>query len=121
MLVDDDVVMRRALGKLLEIAGYHVIAEAGDGRQALEMLQTHAPGLIVTDCQMPRMDGLSFTRTVRGRGVPTPIIMFSGQSDERVRAAALEAGANAYIPKSMRPADVLARICHTLNPLISAA
>jgi DNA-binding NarL/FixJ family response regulator len=57
------------------------------------------PDLIISDCQMPIMDGLSFARRFRALGRPTPMVMLSGQGGEEVVIAAIDAGFNAFVPK----------------------
>jgi CheY-like chemotaxis protein len=106
LVVDDDPVNRLALAKLLRVAGFEV-AEAEQGVDAMALVNASPPDLIVTDCQMPRMDGISFTRGARAAGFSGPILMLSGQGDPIVIRIALAAGVDQYLPKPFRPAILL--------------
>lgn len=102
VLVADDSVTTRALIKnIVEEGGYEVVA-ARDGSEALRLLQEQAFDLVVSDVQMPNMDG--FTLTEQIRGIPklarTPVILVTSLEGERDRLRGLEAGASAYLGKS---------------------
>ena len=77
LLVDDDAEMRDDLATLLSKEGL-VTATAGDGREALEKLESWAPDVIVTDLMMPRMDGFELLRTLREQGRVIPAIVLTG-------------------------------------------
>src|SRR5687768_10806621 len=104
LVIEDDAQLRQVMGIFLRSLGAEVLAEIGDGVAALEHLTEESndpPDLILTDCQMPRMDGISLVRHLRARGVRTPVIMISGQQDPRVVALAYEAGVDHYLPKPL--------------------
>jgi CheY-like chemotaxis protein len=91
LIVDDDVNSREAVEALLELGGYQVAA-AGDGREALDLLDSGLrPALIVLDMNMPRMDGVEFRRAQRHRPAIAniPVIVCSGCMDDGERLAAL--------------------------------
>ena len=105
-LIDDDAAHLHAVARFMKQLGFDLAGEAGDGQGALDALRRladlHAglrPDLIVTDCQMPVMDGLRFARALRASGDPTPLIMLSGQDSEDVVALAIEAGVNCFVAK----------------------
>lgn len=98
-LIDDDVALRQAVARFMENFGFLVLGEAGNGADALRALSDMRPDLIISDCQMPVMDGLSFARRFRALGRPTPMLMLSGQDNADVVVAAIDAGFNAFIPK----------------------
>src|SRR5205814_6571935 len=81
VIVEDDVQMRAALALLVRGLGYEVLAEIPDGQAALELLASNhraddtSVDLILTDCQMPRLDGITLVRRLRARGDHTPVIM----------------------------------------------
>lgn len=77
LLVDDDDLVRYALGKLLRKAGHEVV-EANDGKQALAIMQANRPNLLITDVIMPEQDGLGILREVRGFKGDMPVIVMSG-------------------------------------------
>ncbi len=102
-LIDDDAPLRHVVGRFMERFGFLVLGEAPNGAEALEALSDPGlklrPDLIISDCQMPVMDGLSFARRFRALGRPTPMLMLSGQDDAGVVVAAMDAGFNAFVPK----------------------
>ncbi len=102
-LIDDDAALRQAVARFLERFGFLVLGEAANGADALAALSDPRmrlrPDLIISDCQMPVMDGLSFARRFRALGRPTPMLMLSGQDDAEVVVAAIDAGFNGFLPK----------------------
>lgn len=118
LLVEDNEGFRRAMHRLLESAGADVIAEACDGEQAMSVMPDVRPDLIVTDFQMPQMDGIRFTRAIRAAGIDTPIIMLSALDDPTVTQLALDAGVNQFLCKSNESEFLiltLRRIVHELS------
>jgi len=101
ILADDSVTTRSLERAILEAAGYEVLA-AVDGEQAFRLLQDRGADLIVSDVDMPRMDGLSLCKAIRGskRFRDLPVVLVSGLESEQDRARGGEAGADAYIVKS---------------------
>ena len=117
MLVDDDARMRQALTRLLQNAGFRSIEQASDGQEALDRLAggiVHVD-LIITDCTMPRLDGLAFVRTLRARGDRTPIIMISGEHNPNLVIQAIKAGVNNYVPKPIHVRCLIEKIWQTLG------
>ena len=102
LLVVDDSVTTRTLEKtILESAGYEV-ATAPDGEAAWQLLQERGADLLVSDIEMPRMDGFELTEAVRAspRFRTLPVVLVTGRTSEEDRARGLRAGADAYIVKS---------------------
>jgi two-component system chemotaxis sensor kinase CheA len=102
VLVVDDSVTTRALEKaILEAAGYEVTT-AADGQAAWQVLQERGADLLVSDVQMPRLDGFALTEAVRGspRLRALPVVLVTGRASEQDRARGLQAGADAYLVKS---------------------
>ena len=114
VIVEDDVQMRSALGLILRGFGAEVLAEIGDGLEALEVLASEHPDLILTDCQMPRLDGIALVRRLRARGDHTPVIMISGRHEPQVKAMALAAGVNRYLFKPLNTATLRQAIGQTI-------
>jgi CheY-like chemotaxis protein len=121
MLVDDDAPMRQVLSKLLQTSGFDSVTEVGDGSEALAALQSHRVDLIVTDCCMPAMDGISLVTALRARGDKTPVIMLSGQNDPQLIVRAIRAGVNNYVPKPIHPENFFEKIWQTLGISPTAA
>lgn len=111
LLVDDDPAMRRLLCHWLEQAGYRV-EQASDGEQALAAIQSQCPEFLVTDWEMPHLDGLELCRRVRELNLPHYVyILFltvKSRPDETV--AGLEGGADDFLPKPISQAEILARM-----------
>ncbi len=99
VLVDDDHGMRRLLAQCLAARGFTIAGEASDGAAALELIQRTTPDAVVTDCQMPRMDGLSMVRTLRASGERCGVLMLSSQQSAAVQTAARSAGVDEYLLK----------------------
>lgn len=101
LVVDDHFVVRMGLVATINLQeDMTVVAEAGDGQQALEQYRLHRPDIVVMDLRMPDMDGVTATVMLRRESPPARVIVFSSfGGDENVRRA-LEAGAHAYVIKS---------------------
>jgi two-component system chemotaxis sensor kinase CheA len=100
LVCDDSLTTRFAMKSLLEIAGYPVIA-AADGEEAFGILERTPCQLVVSDWQMPRLDGIGLTRRIRAhpRLSRLPIILCTSLDSPEERAAGLEAGADGYLVK----------------------
>jgi two-component system chemotaxis response regulator CheY len=100
--------------RLLRVSGFDRVDEASDGQEALELLAALRPDLILTDNQMPRMDGLTFTQKLRASGNLTPIIMLSGHGDSHQVVLAVKAGVNNYLPKPINAEALFEKIAQTV-------
>ena len=111
VLVEDNEAVRRAAHMLLTRKGYEV-SEHPDGSSALEEVLASPPDLVVSDIQMPRLDGLELTRKLRERydKHELPVVLVSVLSEEEDIVAGLEAGANDYLVKPYRNAELLAKV-----------
>lgn len=109
MTVDDSATVRQVLQLSLESAGYHVV-EARDGEDALQKLEAEKIDMIVTDLDMPRMDGISLIEQVRRKPGNRflPIIMLTSASLPEKKQAGKAAGASGWINKPFRPDQLLA-------------
>ncbi|HEX5692035.1 MAG TPA: response regulator [Roseiflexaceae bacterium] len=98
LLVDDHADVRAVLTHLItRLCPTATIAQAVHGVDALQSIEEHEPYLIITDCQMPIMDGLEFVRALRAQGAVMPIVAIS--SDPRLSDAVRKAGADAFLLK----------------------
>jgi chemotaxis protein histidine kinase CheA/CheY-like chemotaxis protein len=108
LVVDDAISARKALQQLLEDRGYDVIA-ASDGGDAIEKLRRTTVSLVLTDLEMPNVNGLELTR--RMREVPQwskiPVVMVTSRTGDKYRDSAVAAGVNEYRVKPFSDADVL--------------
>jgi len=109
LIADDSASMRQLITFSLKDAGYEVIA-AADGAEALEKLKSERVNLIVTDLNMPKMDGISLIRAVRKSlgGRFTPIVMLTTESMPAKKQEGREAGATGWIVKPFKPEQLIA-------------
>ena len=108
LVVDDEPQIRRVLRATLSSNGYEVI-EAKSGQEAIEMVVTERPDLILLDVNMPGMSGLEACNKIR-MSFDGPIIMVTVRNTERDKIAALDAGADDYVVKPFAIGELLARI-----------
>jgi AmiR/NasT family two-component response regulator len=109
VIAEDEALIRLDLKEMLEEEGYVVVAEAGDGEQAVALAQQHRPDLVVLDVKMPRLDGISAAeRIAKARLAPVVVLTAFSQRElvERARAA----GAMAYLVKPFTKADLVPAI-----------
>lgn len=114
LVVDDDDALAEMVGIVLAQEGYDaVFCDAGD--RALESFITHQPDLILLDFMLPGMDGIQVCTQIRAES-DVPIIMLTAKGDTEDVVKGLEAGADDYITKPFKPAELLARVRARLRP-----
>ncbi|MEU6577768.1 response regulator transcription factor [Streptomyces sp. NPDC046805] len=109
LIVDDEPAVREALQRSLAFEGYDTEV-AVDGADALEKATVYRPDLVVLDIQMPRMDGMTAARRIRGGGDTTPILMLTARDTVGDRVTGLDAGADDYLVKPFELDELFARI-----------
>ena len=112
LVVDDSVSMRQMVSFTLTGAGYEVV-EAGDGKEAVDKLNGGAkPNLVITDLNMPNMDGISLIKAIRGMAPHkfTPILMLTTESSDAKKKEGQGAGATGWVVKPFNPEQMLATI-----------
>ncbi len=104
LAVDDSASMRKMVSFTLTGAGFHVV-EAVDGQDAYEKAQAHPIDLVLTDQNMPGLDGLSLTRKLREhpRFRSTPILILTTESSDQMKQAGRSAGATGWLVKPFDP------------------
>ena len=109
LVVDDSLTVRRLTQRFLERHGYQVLL-AKDGQEALEVLEAHHPALILSDIEMPRMDGFELLRHLRARPQTRnlPVVMITSRLAEKHRQHAFELGATEYLGKPYQEEMLLA-------------
>ncbi len=109
LVVDDSPFDRTLAGRLLEKAGM-TVAFAGDGGEAMNMLESIAPDLILTDLMMPEVDGLELVERVRGHRASIPVVLMTAHGSEGIAVKALRNGAASYVPKRELAAALVATV-----------
>lgn len=113
LVIDDAATVRMYHRQIVEEAGY-LIDEAINGIEALEKALTHPFDLYLVDINMPKLDGYGFLRELRASSIPqAPAIMISTEAEHQDLVRAYEAGANYFLIKPTKPAE-LTRICQLL-------
>jgi two-component system, chemotaxis family, chemotaxis protein CheY len=117
MVVDDSASVRQVVGLALRGAGYAVI-EGSDGQDALSKLKGQKVHLIISDVNMPNMDGITFVQEVKKMPAYrfTPIIMLTTESQEGKKLQGQAAGAKAWVVKPFLPAQMLAAVSKLILP-----
>jgi len=111
LVVDDSITVRRVTQRLLQREGYRV-ALANDGLQGLERLQAERPAVVLSDIEMPRMDGFDFVRNIRAdeKLRDLPVVMITSRIAEKHREHARELGVNDYLGKPYSEEELLGLI-----------
>jgi len=109
LLAEDDVAIADPLARALQREGYEVEI-ATDGPHAMEIARTGRADLLVLDLGLPGMDGLELCRRLRSSGGSIPVLMLTARADEVDFVVGLDAGADDYVAKPFRLAELLARI-----------
>jgi two-component system, OmpR family, response regulator MprA len=109
LVVDDEPAVQNALSRALALERYQV-AQAADGREALERLGSAAYEAIILDISMPHVDGLQVCRRLREGGDRTPVLMLTAREEVDDRVAGLDAGADDYLVKPFALRELLARV-----------
>lgn len=111
LLADDHVLMREGLRVLLEQApGVRVVAEAGDGRQAVALARQRLPNVVLMDISMPFLNGIEATRQIRQEMPHVRVACLSMHAERQTLAAALSAGATGYVLKDCAGTDLVTAV-----------
>ena len=116
LIVDDSPTVVKFLAFSLKRKGYNIVS-ACDGMDALEKLSTLTEDvdLIITDLNMPNLDGYGLIEALRQNRQTTPIIILSSEGDEEDQRRGMEVGANSYLVKPFRPAVLLGEVVRQLE------
>jgi len=121
LIVDDSSVMRKIVERALRQAGLDplIVHEAGSGTEGLDLLKAKQVDLILSDINMPSMDGLEFLRQIKVQNLApgVPVVMITTESSEEHVKQAIQAGAQGYIRKPFTAEQVKERVL----PLVNAA
>lgn len=117
LVVDDSASFRQVVALTLKGAGYDVV-EAGDGKDALTKLDGRKIHLIISDVNMPNMDGIAFLKQVKlhPNYKFTPVVMLTTEGQDAKKSEGREAGAKAWIVKPFMPPQVLDAVAKLVLP-----
>ena len=118
VVVDDSTEYRTMLS--LVLGGhprFEVVAQAADGAEGLAAVVDLAPDIVVTDLQMPKVDGMELTRALRRTHADLPVVMVTGVPGDEIVKQAYRAGVTAFLPKTGSPT----RLIDTLNAVIGGS
>jgi len=117
LVVDDSPVDRRLASGLLEKQARVRTVGAANGREALALIVQERPSLVLTDMQMPEMDGLELVEEMRQRHPLVPVILMTANGSEDIAVKALQTGAASYVPKRLLDKE----LAHTVEQILHAA
>jgi len=127
VMADDHPVVRQGLRQMIEAdKALTIVAEAGDGRTALEMIETHQPDVAVLDVDMPLMDGFAVARALRRTHPAIEVVFLTMHSEEEIFQAAMDLGVKGYVLKDSAVTDIVNSIkavaagSSYLSPALSA-
>ncbi len=110
LLADDHQLLRQAIRRALEEAGMDVVAEAGDGGEAVRLADELKPDVVVMDVSMPVLDGIEATRRIHDDYPNLPIVIITMHGDEALRRDAVNAGAAGFLTKDVSMQEVVKTI-----------
>lgn len=111
MIVDDHPLLRKGLRQLIELEDdLELVAEASNGMDALALLETSEPDLIVLDLNMQGMDGIETLKAMREKGVASRIVMLTVSDHDEDVVSAITNGADGFLLKDMEPEEIIAKI-----------
>jgi len=117
LIVDDSASLRQVVAIALKKEGYEVI-EASDGQDALDKLTGGKIHLVISDVNMPRMDGITFVKEMKKRPEYkfTPVIMLTTEAGDDMKMAGKEAGVRAWVVKPFKPDQMLTAVSKLILP-----
>ncbi len=119
LIVDDQLTMRALVRATLQEIGFKDIEDAADGEEGFKSALTKPVNLIISDFNMPKLDGLSFLRAIRAHESTKKVafIMLTGRADKELVQRAMQYGVNNYVTKPFSPAGLRAKIEAVTGPL----
>ncbi len=115
LIVDDSLTDRRLAGGIIARHAAWEVHYATDGRDALEQIELHLPDIVLTDLNMPELNGLELVRAIRTDYPLVPVILMTAQGSEVIAVEALKSGAASYVPKQQLATDLIETIEQVLS------
>ncbi len=120
VLIDDDVRSMNILGQMLQASGFTITAFADNARAGLDAVHQTQPDVILTDLEMPDMNGIQMTTVLRSLGDATPVILMTGSTDHGLTSRAQSAGVSAFVPKPLNIDHLVQMLSRAATQLRSA-
>ena len=114
LVVDDNANFRRITRTILQAVRVADIEEVTSAAEALERLSDYNPDVVLSDWRMEGMDGLEFVRTLRDKGVTTPVVMMTGYGEEDFETRAKDAGVTEFLEKPVTPKSIISSVARAL-------
>ena len=115
LIVDDALTDRALVGGLLSKSMDCTIYEAADGKEALSQIEEYQPDLVLTDLDMPLMNGMELVTAVKDENPLIPVILMTAKGSEDIASRALRRGAASYVPKRRLAEDLVSTVERVLN------
>ncbi len=106
MIAEDEALIRLDLAEMLADEGYDVVGQAGDGEEAVRLVEELRPDLVVLDVKMPKLDGISAAERIAAQRI-APVVILTAFSQRELVERARDAGAMAYLVKPFSPSDLV--------------
>ncbi|MFN3652932.1 MAG: ANTAR domain-containing response regulator [Armatimonadota bacterium] len=106
VIADDESIIRLDLKETLQRMGHQVVAEAGDGRTAVDLVRQHRPDLAILDVKMPELDGIDAAKEISGEKL-APVLLLTAYSQQDLVERAMHAGVFGYVVKPFTESDLL--------------
>jgi len=111
VMADDHPIVRQGLRQMIETdKNLSIVAEAGDGQTALDLIETHQPDVAVVDIDMPGMDGFAVVRGLQKKRINVEIVFLTMHSEEEIFQAAMDLGVKGYVLKDSAVTDIVSSI-----------
>ena len=121
LIVDDAAFMRAMLKRILDDAGYEIVGEAVNGREAVQMYEELTPDLVTMDMVMPEMGGMEALQAIRGRDHKAKVVIVSAVDQRENLLEAIRSGATEYIVKPFDESRVMKAVRRALGQSPAAA
>ncbi len=115
LIVDDSIVSRKMLAKLIESSGYSVASQAINGKEALELYKKLSPDVVTMDITMPEMNGIDALKMIREYDPQAKVVLITAAGQIEKKEQAMEYGATAFITKPYDNQDILDAIAKCLE------
>jgi DNA-binding NarL/FixJ family response regulator len=112
LVADDHQLLRQALRRALQESGFDVVAEAGDGEEAVRLVTLLKPDIVVMDVTMPVLDGIEATRRIHAATGETRVLVLTMHDEDALRVKALRAGAVGFLTKDVAMQEVVETVRH---------